>query len=119
LPALTLARALEQSMKKVILAAVMLALGACESAHTLSEGERLNWTCAGGKAFSLRYVSGDLEVFAAGQTHRLQRAPGEDAVHYSNGEVEYIERDRSASLTGIYGGPYENCRQPGVWRRLL
>lgn len=96
--------------KPIIAAAALLALAACQSAEGLREGERLNWRCDGDKEFSLRNVSGGVEVFAAGQTHRLD--PVADAERqYSNGEVTYTEDGGRTTLTGVNGGPYENCRR--------
>lgn len=102
-------------MKLLLLSLSVLALAACSSAQGLSEGERLGWRCDGDKAFSLRYVAGNVELFASGQTHHL--APTGDGV-YSNGTVTYSEAD-GASLTGAPGGPYENCHRTGMLRRFL
>ena len=102
-------------MKPILFATTLFALAACSSAQGLSEGERLAWRCDGDKAFSLRYVAGNVEVFASGQTHHL--APTGDGV-YSNGTVTYSEAD-GASLTGAPGGPYENCHRAGMLRRFL
>ena len=97
-------------MQKAFVVAALLALGACQSAGGLDEGERLNWRCAGDKEFSLRNVSDGVEVFVAGQTHRLD--PVADAQRqYSNGNVTYTENGGSATLTGVFGEPYENCRR--------
>jgi|CXWL01.1.fsa_nt_gi hypothetical protein len=97
------------------LLALIATLAACGSAQSLSEGERLNWRCDGGKSFSLRYAAGAAEVFAAGQTHALPRT---DQNTYSNGAVTYSETN-GATLTGAPGGPYENCHRTGMLRRLL
>jgi hypothetical protein len=99
-------------MRRTLFVVAALALAGCGSAQTLSEGERLNWRCAGGKEFSLRYAAGAAEVYAAGETHRLAPAQSADgARRYSNGQVEYVESGDAASLTGVYGGPYENCQR--------
>ncbi len=97
-------------MKRFIMAASLIALGACQSAGELREGERLNWRCTAGKEFSLRDVSNGIEIFAAGQTHRLDPVAGADG-QYSNGAVTYAESGGRATLTGVYGGPYEDCRR--------
>ena len=98
-------------MKRVlVVAAALLALGACQSAGGLNEGERLQWRCAGEKNFSLRHVPSGIEVFAGGQTYRLDPVAGADR-QYSNGVVTYAEDDSRATLTGAYGGPFENCQQ--------
>jgi hypothetical protein len=96
--------------KTVFIAAALLALGACQSPAGLDEGERLAWRCAGEKEFSLRRVSDGVEVFAAGQTHRLDPVAGA-AGQYTNGAVTYAEAGGRATLAGIYGGPYEDCRR--------
>jgi len=107
-------------MRTFLVGAALLALTACQSAQSLNEGQRLNWACANDKAFSLRYVSGAAEVYAAGETHRLPRVADDGAPTFSNGTVTYTEQN-GASLTGIYGGPYENCRRqrsdwwPDLW----
>ena len=104
--------------RDLIFIIAVVALAGCQSAHNLNEGERLNWRCAGGKEFSLRSVPGAVEVFASGQTHRLTPAADEQGSRrYSNGEVTYIEGDGGAELTGVYGGPFENCRRRSTrWR---
>lgn len=103
-------------MKKLILVAALgaMALSGCVS-HNFREGERSNYRCAGGEEFSLRRVAGNIEVFAAGQTYTL--APSGDGA-YSNGTVTFTRGGR-ASLTGAYGGPYENCRRTGVLPRVF
>lgn len=95
-------------MKRLILATA-LALAACAT-NANSEGERTNWRCGDGKEFSLRHVSNGIEVFVAGQTLRLDPAPGVEG-QYTNGAVTYAEAGGRATLTGAYGGPYENCER--------
>lgn len=100
-------------MKKLVVVAALLALGACVSGAGNAEGQRENYRCAGDKEFSLRHVSNGVEVFAAGQTQRLDPVAGAEG-QYSNGTVTYTEASRT--LTGVFGGPYENCqRQRGDW----
>jgi hypothetical protein len=102
-------------MKKLIVGAALVALGACASMSGNAEGQRTNWRCAGDKEFSLRHVSNGMEVFAAGQTHRLDPVAGAEG-QYSNGTVTYAESGGGATLTGVYGGPFENCsRKRGDW----
>lgn len=100
-------------MKKIIaMLGCALALAACESAQSLSEGERLSWRCDGDKAFSLRSAAGAVEVYASGQTYRLAPAEGGEGEHrYSDGAVTYVESGGRATLTGVYLGPFENCRR--------
>jgi hypothetical protein len=100
----------EVGMKRSILVAALLALAACQSATGLNEGERLSWACDGGKEISLRNVSNAVEVFAAGQTYRLDPVNGAEH-QYSNGAVTYAEASGRATLRGAYGGPYENCQR--------
>lgn len=103
---------------KIAVVAAALAAAGCQSAQNLDEGERLIWRCDGGKEFSLRAVPGAIEVFASGQTHRLVPVAGNDSERrYSNGEVDYVEADGRASLTGVHAGPFENCRRRSTrWR---
>lgn len=98
--------------KSILFAAAMLALGGCVH-HNYREGNRINWQCDNDKEFSLRRVAGNAEVYAAGQTYQLPYT-AEDT--YSNGTVTYSHAGPGATLTGIYGGPYENCHRKG---RLL
>ena len=103
-------------MRPMLLSAVLLALTACQSARNLDEGQRLNWRCANDKEFSLRNVGESIEVYAAGETHRLEPVAIENGRSYSNGAVTYTESGGNTSLTGIYGGPYESCsRQRSDW----
>lgn len=102
-------------MNKLFLVAAFGAmLSGCVS-HNFREGERVAWRCEGGQDFSLRRVAGNVEVFAAGQTHTL--APAGER-NYSNGAVSYTIESGGASLTGASGGPYENCRRTGVLPRV-
>lgn len=96
-------------MHKLVLAAAALALAACASAPA---SDRIDWRCDAGKAFSLRYnASGAAEVFAAGRTYTLPQAASGSGARYSDGAVEYREHQGSATLTGAFAGPYENCRR--------
>jgi len=109
-------------MNRVLISTMaLLALGACQSAGNLNEGQRLNWRCAGDKEFSLRNVGDAVEVYAAGETNRLDPVAAEGGRAFSNGEITYTENGGRATLTGIYGGPYENCSRrrsdwwPDLW----
>ncbi|MGE0596995.1 MAG: MliC family protein [Hyphomonadaceae bacterium] len=96
-------------MKTLLLAAAFLSLAACASSGASG---RVDWSCDGGKAFSLRYnASGAAEVFAAGRTYTLPQAQSGSGTRYSDGTVEYREHQGSATLTGAFAGPYENCRR--------
>jgi len=101
-------------MKTLIILASALTLAACVT-HDFNEGRRTNWRCDGDKRFSLREVAGTVEVYASGQTHRL--SPAGDGV-YSSGAITYTVQRGRASLTGVYNGPFENCRRTsdlGLW----
>ncbi|HYD86351.1 MAG TPA: hypothetical protein VEA80_02650 [Vitreimonas sp.] len=99
-----------------LLAGALLALAACQSAANLDEGERLAWRCAGDKEFSLRAVGDAIEVYAAGETNRLEPIAAESGRAFSNGEITYAEAGGRATLSGVHGGPYENCsRQRSDW----
>jgi len=98
-------------MRGFAIGAALLALAACQSTANLNEGQRINWSCTGDKEFSLRTVGDAIEVYAAGETNRLEPVAAENGRAYSNGEISYAEAGGRATLTGIYGGPYENCRR--------
>lgn len=97
-------------MKKLVIAAAILALSACTTVGTI--GNRMDWRCAGGAAFSARIKTNDTaEVFAGGQVYNLPHVQAASGARYSNGSVEYWERGGEATLTGAQGGPYNNCRR--------
>jgi membrane-bound inhibitor of C-type lysozyme len=97
-------------MKKLVLAAALLALSACASTGTI--GNRMDWRCDGAAAFSARIkTNGSAEVFAGGQVYNLPHVQAASGARYSNGSVDYWERGGEATLTGARGGPYENCRR--------
>lgn len=96
-------------MKTLLLAAALVTLSACATGGSI--GNRLDWRCNGGAAFSARIKSsGGAEVFAGGQIYRLPHVEGASGARYSNGAVEYWERGGEATLSGAAGGPYNNCR---------
>lgn len=95
--------------KSILLAGALMALSACVS-HDFSAGRRESFRCDAGKEFSLREVSGTVEVYASGQTHRLA-ASGDG---YSDGTVTLARDGGRATLAGVYGGPFENCRRRGA-----
>lgn len=99
-------------MKRFFLVlAAACALGACAvNQQSLAEGERFNWACDGGKAFSLRYAAGNAEVYASGQTYNLPPVAGQPG-QYSNGAVTYVEQGGGALLNGAYNGPFERCHR--------
>lgn len=107
--------------RSLLLGAALLALTACQSAGNLNEGQRLNWSCANDKEFSLRAVGDAVEVYAAGETNRLEPVAADNGRAYSNGEITYVENGGRATLSGIHGGPYESCsrqrsdRWPDLW----
>jgi membrane-bound inhibitor of C-type lysozyme len=99
-------------MKTILLAAACLALAACATTSGGAPGDRMDWRCDGGAAFSARVsTTGTAEVFAGGQVYRLPHVAGASGARYSNGAVEYWERGGEASLGGAPGGPYANCRR--------
>jgi membrane-bound inhibitor of C-type lysozyme len=98
------------TMKKLLLAAALAALGAC--ATSAPGGPRMDWRCDGGAAFSARIQgSGNAEVFAGGQLYNLPHVQAASGARYSNGSVDYWERGGEATLSGAHGGPYANCRR--------
>lgn len=96
-------------MHKAISALLLaFALSACAT----TVGGRMDWTCDGGAAFSVRIKStGRAEVFAGGQVYNLPHVEAASGARYSDGTVEYWERAGQATLTGARAGPYNNCRR--------
>jgi hypothetical protein len=95
-------------IRTILLSTALLTVAGCTS-YSTAEGQRFNYRCEGGKAFSYRRVPNAIEVFAAGQTIRLEGADG----NYTNGTVTYAESGGRAALTGASGGPYDDCRRRG------
>ena len=87
-------------MKKLLLAAALLSLAACATG-----GDRIDWSCAGGAAYSVRPGASSVEVFAGG---RLYTLPATGGGRYSDGAVSYSD---NGELAGAFGGPYDNCRR--------
>lgn len=99
-------------MRKLLCALTLMTLGACASTGGGNVGDRMDWRCQGGGAFSARIkTNGSAEVFAGGQVYRLPHVEAASGARYSNGAVEYWERGGQASLNGAAGGPYANCRR--------
>lgn len=99
-------------MKQTLALFAFVVLAACASSPAGGPAGRMDWRCDNGRAFSARIVgSGQAEVFAAGQVHRLPHVAGASGARYSNGSVEYWERGGTATLNGANGGPYNNCRR--------
>ncbi|MBY0563956.1 MAG: MliC family protein [Hyphomonadaceae bacterium] len=97
-------------MRTLISAIALLALSACATAGTV--GNRMDWRCDGGAAFSTQIkTDGHAEVFAGGQVYALPHVAAASGARYAEGSVEYWERGGQATLTGARGGPYENCRR--------
>lgn len=97
-------------MKALLPLAALALLSACASTGAI--GNRMDWRCDGGSAFSARInARGQAEVFAGGRVHRLPHVEAASGARYSDGQVIYWERGGEASLTGAFGGPYENCRR--------
>jgi len=100
-------------MKKLMLAAALAALAAaCATTTAPQVGNRMDWRCGGGAAFSARILgNGAAEVFAGGQVYNLPHVQAASGARYSNGSVEYWEHGGEASLNGAQGGPYASCRR--------
>ena len=98
-------------MKTILLLSAFALLSACASTGG-TIGDRMDWRCEGGAAFSARIkTNGEAEVFAGGQVYRLPHVEAASGARYSNGTVEYWERGGGANLGGAAGGPYNNCRR--------
>jgi membrane-bound inhibitor of C-type lysozyme len=98
-------------MKKYLILASIAAVAACTTPSGAA-GERIDWRCDGGAAFSMRLTNaGNAEVFAGGQTYTLPGVIAGSGTRYTNGTVEYWEHGREAMLNGAAGGPYTNCRR--------
>jgi membrane-bound inhibitor of C-type lysozyme len=101
-------------MKKLLLVtALATTLAACTtmSSPAPAVGERTEWKCDHGAAFSVRFTTESAEVFAGGQTYSLPHAQSGSGARYANGAVEYWEHAGEAMLNGAAGGPYANCRR--------
>jgi membrane-bound inhibitor of C-type lysozyme len=100
-------------MKKLVfLAAALAALAACATGSMAPPiGDRIDWKCDGGAAFSVRFTTESAEVFAGGQTYSLPHVQSGSGARYSNGSVEYWEHGGEAQLGGAPGGPYANCHR--------
>lgn len=96
-------------MRIVSAAILLLALAACST--PAPAGDRIDWRCDGGAAFSVRFVDERAEVFAGGRTYSLPAAPSASGARYADGAVEYWEHQGQARLSGAHGGPYSNCRR--------
>lgn len=98
-------------MKYLLATAAMLSLSACVTPEP-SYGDRMEWRCDGGAAFSARLTdAGDAKVYAGGQEYTLPGVPAGSGTRYTDGTVEYWEHGDEAMLNGAQGGPYNNCRR--------
>jgi membrane-bound inhibitor of C-type lysozyme len=96
-------------MKQLLAAAALAAL--LTACATTPIGNRMDWRCDGGAAFSARINSRGAEVFAGGRVYQLPHVQAASGARYSDGSVEYWERGGEAMLSGAAGGPYANCRR--------
>lgn len=98
-------------MKKLLIAVSLLGLSACATSSGMI-GNRMDWRCDGGAAFSARIkTNGTAEVFAGGQTYSLPHVQAASGARYSDGRVEYWEHGGEATLSGARGGPFNHCRR--------
>lgn len=98
---------------RVVLAAV-LALTACATGGGGSGeavGARTTWRCEGGSSFSVRFTDGEAHISAGGRNYNLPHARSGSGARYAGGGVEYWERAGTATLRGVAGAPYVNCRR--------
>lgn len=112
-------------MKKSFAAALLSVLAGCSSLPRVdlpdmpsvprfglgggAEGERVEWRCASGADFSVRIneEARTATVSTGLRTIRLDRTDS----GYSNGEVTYFEQGGMASLSGVDGRRFTNCRK--------
>lgn len=94
-------------MREIVVLALLALVAGCVMGSN-AEGERTSYRCANGKEFSYRRVSTAIEVYASGQTHRLEAA-GEGQYRSADGAVTFSES--GGVLTGAYGGPFETCQR--------
>ena len=98
-------------MMKKLLPLVLLALASCATPAG-TPGDRVDWRCDAGRAFSVRLnAKGEAEVFAGGQLYHLPGVMAASGGRHTDGRVEYWEHHDEAMLNGAAGGPYENCRR--------
>lgn len=100
-------------MKKLALAALLL-VSACatDAPPSGADGQRIEWRCDNGAAFSMRLKgNGHAEVFAGGQVYDLPGVVAGSGTRYTNGSVEYWEHGAEAMLNNAAGGPYSNCHR--------
>jgi hypothetical protein len=100
---------------RIVMAALLL--GGCVS-HDFSEGLRTHFRCDGDKEFTTRQSSPAIEVYVSGATHRLEPA-GEGQYRSLDGAITYTQDGGRATLTGVYNGPFENCRRQTRWSRFF
>ena len=99
-------------MKRILFCALLLASACATPAQAPAPGERVDWRCDNGAAFSMRLSpEGHALVFAGGQTYDLPGVVAGSGTRYTNGQVEYWEHGADAMLNGAAGGPYANCKR--------
>jgi hypothetical protein len=95
--------------------AALVLLSGCAIVKDLSGGggalsEPMRWHCDSGASFSAQILEGErARIGAGGRLYTLPRVgPG---ARYAQDGVTYVERGGAATLTGVGGGPYANCRR--------
>ncbi|CAN7571821.1 MliC family protein [Phenylobacterium sp. LjRoot164] len=101
------------------MAKVMLAIGAalvlagCASTAPMDATDApQTYACAGGRTFTAAYdLAGDKAIVRAGdRTFRLAHVRSASGAKYAAGGVELSSKGEAASLTGVPGAAYRDCK---------
>jgi membrane-bound inhibitor of C-type lysozyme len=69
------------------------------------------WHCANGTSFTIRYDDRDRAIVSANDhVYMLSPARAASGARYSGEAVEYWEHHGEATLTGIPGARYDQCK---------
>ena len=104
-----------KKMRRALFLFSLAVLAACSALNSIgggaSLGNRINWRCDGGHAFTVSFTRNSAQVAVAGRSYNLAHAQAASGARYSNGSVEYWEHAGLVELSGVPGGPYVNCRR--------
>ena len=93
-------------------AAALVLAGCASTAPMDATGAPQAYACAGGKSFTAAYdLAGDQALVRAGdRTWRLPHVRSASGARYARGGVELFSKGDAATLTGVPGGPYRDCK---------